>query len=139
MVSDKAFYMLAVGVLAVGVGHRYAKPGEAWIQCATNEVQQLTQEAPARVAAFVTESGLRTSDRGNRVEDRVNSRLQVVLARVQSRIDRTQMRVDRRSAEVARVSAAMEKVNARLACVRTKLIMKSKDCNGEISVESAEE
>jgi len=139
MLSDKIFYMLAVGVLAVGVGHRYVKPGKTWIQCAINEVNQMAQEAPARVAAFVTEGELRASDRGNRVEDRVNSRLQVMLARVQSRVDRTQMQMDRRNAEVARVNAAVERVNAGLACVRTKLIMKSKDCDGAIKVATSEE
>jgi len=118
MVSDKALYMLAVGVLAVGVGQRYTNEGRAWAQCALHEVQHITRQASTEALAYL---GNNRPVPGGR-EVRVDERVQLAVARVQARVDRAQAKIDRRSAQIARATAALSRVNARMADINVQAV-----------------
>lgn len=112
MLSDKILYVLAVGVLAAGVVHRYAGQGQECAQCALDRAQQIAHQVSARAGDYVIDSSPVVAGR----EARVNTRVQVVLARAQARVNRAQAVVDRRNAQIDRVNAAIARMNARVAC-----------------------
>ena len=123
MLSDKALYILAVGVLAVGVGHRYSTQlnhSSELAQCAISRVEQMASHASTRLASYVEAR----SDRFSGREDRVDARLQAAIDRAQARVDRMQAVVERRNAEVVRVNMAVAKVNARVACLRAERVLR---------------
>jgi hypothetical protein len=119
MLSDNALYLLAVSVLAVGVGHRYStqlNQSSEWAQRALCQVQVVAERASTRIASYVDEGNDRFVDRG----DRINGRVQAAIDRAQARASRMQAAVERRNAEVMRVNIAVARANARVACLRLR-------------------
>jgi len=119
MNSEKAWYWVAAGVLALGLSNSLAERQIGLVQGLPDQFQQAADEVTARVS----DQAVRFLDVANRLSDRKDlgvDRAEVVLARVQSRVACMQNAVAARQAARAHAQADRVRVISieKMRCVR---------------------
>ena len=134
MVSDKALYWIAVGVLALVAGNSLMTRHDDWVNCIGDESLQVAQRVTDRVMAMVRPGGTLFDGTNDRF-----ARSEYAVARVQSRIASVQARVARKQADLARLQAEKVRtfdfttVKRTVKCPRREVTVEVPDVQVEVS------
>ena len=100
MISDKALYWMALGILGLVAGNSLASRHRDWISCLSEQSLQVAQR--------ITDGAMSAVDRGGSLYDRTDQRInqgQMVAVRLQTRLAAVQTRLASRQAALARLQA----------------------------------
>jgi len=134
MVSDKAMYWMAVGVLALVAGNSLMTRHGDWVSCLGGESLHAAQRVTDRVMAMVRPGGTLFDGTNDRF-----ARSELAVARVQTRIASVQARVATRQAELARMEAEKVRtfdfnmVNRTVKCPRQAVRVEVPEVQVEVS------
>jgi|SRR5580704_19295581 hypothetical protein len=124
MISERAFYWIAVSVLALFAGNHFAVQHESNVRCLANRSLAAVEHVAGNATRFMTTVETMLSRGGTRFAP-----AQTTLACAQTRLASVQSMIARREAALARVQAeraridAMRQLSASVLCPRERLRM----------------
>jgi hypothetical protein len=127
MVYEKAWYLVAAGVLALGISNGFVSRGENWARGLAERSSSIVEGASSqtmRLANFAETIVGRNDSSFARVEASM-ARVQTHLACVQTTMARRQAEMARRQAERARRIASQQVRGALVICPRQDFAMET--------------
>jgi hypothetical protein len=125
MASEKAWYLVALGVLALGVSHSFLNSHADWTRCLADRSDALVDEVSGQALRYVAVGDL-ILGRG----ETGLARTQTVMTRVQTRVAAAETRAARQQAQMVCLRSQRVRllVNQRMqravvACPRQKVIV----------------
>jgi hypothetical protein len=108
MKSDRALYILAALILAVGVSGGFRETPQEWLACLASRTGQWLEQAPVRFESWDA-SGIFADQ-----ESRWDRQLELTVARSQAQIACAQATFARKQAAFDRLRAEQDRLHARL-------------------------